>query len=48
LREIVALAAEKRIHSEIQTFPLEEIRSVMRRLSAGEIFGRAVIVPAGG
>ena len=46
LREIVRLAAENRIHSEIQTFSLEEICSVMSRLSAGEIFGRAVIVPA--
>lgn len=48
LREVVTLAAEKRIHSEIRTFPLEEIGSVMSRLAAGEIFGRAVILPAGG
>jgi D-arabinose 1-dehydrogenase-like Zn-dependent alcohol dehydrogenase len=47
LREIVRVAAENRIHSEIQTFSLEEIGSVMSRLSAGKIFGRAVIVPAG-
>lgn len=46
LREIVRLAAENRFHSEIQTFSLDDIRSVMSRLSAGEIFGRAVIVPS--
>jgi len=45
LRDIVALAAQDRVRSEIQTFPLQEIQTVMSRLSAGEIFGRAVVVP---
>ncbi len=43
LRELVALAADGKIHSEVRTFPLEEINDVMDRLAAGQIFGRSVI-----
>ena len=43
LRELVSLAATGAIHSEIQTYPLDEINAVMDRLASGEIFGRSVI-----
>ena len=45
LRELVQLAAAGGIHSEVHTYPLEEINDVMERLEAGQIFGRAVITP---
>ena len=43
LRELVSLAATGAIHSEIHTYPLDQINSVMDRLASGETFGRSVI-----
>lgn len=43
LRELVALAAAGAIHSEIHTHSLDDINSIMTRLDAGNIVGRAVI-----
>ena len=43
LQELMRLAAAGSIHSEVGTFPLEEINAVMERLAAGQIFGRSVI-----
>jgi alcohol dehydrogenase, propanol-preferring len=45
LRKLVQLAAAGGIHSEVHTYPLEEINDVMERLAAGQIFGRAVVTP---
>ncbi|HEY0502178.1 MAG TPA: NAD(P)-dependent alcohol dehydrogenase [Lysobacter sp.] len=45
LMEVIALAAEGRIHPQVQTFPLEQAVEVYRRLREGVIRGRAVLVP---
>jgi len=45
LNELLRLAAGGRIHSEIQTYPLNKINDVMQRLAAGQVFGRSVLVP---
>ncbi|QUQ63830.1 NAD(P)-dependent alcohol dehydrogenase [Kutzneria sp. CA-103260] len=46
LEEVLDLAARGRLHAEITTFPLDDAAEAYRRLEAGEITGRAVIVPA--
>lgn len=45
LMEVIALAAEGRIHPQVETFPLERAVDVYRRLREGGIKGRAVLVP---
>lgn len=45
LRDVVALAATGRLTPEITTYPLEQAAEVYQRLQAGQIQGRAVIVP---
>jgi propanol-preferring alcohol dehydrogenase len=45
LHDLLNIAAAGSIHSEIRAYPLDEVNLVMRRLGAGEIFGRAVIQP---
>ncbi|GAB2838950.1 NAD(P)-dependent alcohol dehydrogenase [Actinocorallia aurea] len=45
LAEVLDLAARGLLVPEITTFPLEEAVSAYRRLAAGELTGRAVIVP---
>ena len=46
LQEVLALAAEGKIKAEVQTFPLDDVGTAYSRLRAGEITGRAVILPA--
>lgn len=46
LQEVLALAAEGKIKAEVQTFPLDDVATAYSRLRAGEISGRAVILPA--
>jgi propanol-preferring alcohol dehydrogenase len=46
LMEVIAMARDGRIHAETTDFPLDEAVDVYRRLKAGEIRGRAVLVPA--
>ena len=46
LMEVIAMAQDGRIHAETTTFPLAEAADVYTRLKAGEITGRAVLVPA--
>lgn len=45
LVEVIALARAGRIRVETETFPLDRVEDAYRRLRAGEIKGRAVIVP---
>jgi propanol-preferring alcohol dehydrogenase len=45
LVEVLALAARGHVSPEMTTYPLEEAVDVYRRLAAGEVTGRAVVVP---
>jgi len=45
LEEVLDLAARGHLHAEITTFALDDALEAYRRLEAGEITGRAVIVP---
>jgi propanol-preferring alcohol dehydrogenase len=45
LMEVIAMARHGRIHAETTEFPLEEAVSVYGKLKAGQITGRAVLVP---
>jgi propanol-preferring alcohol dehydrogenase len=45
LMEVIALARDGRIHAETTVFPLEKAVDVYDLLKAGEITGRAVLVP---
>ena len=45
LEEVLDLAARGRLHAEVTTFALDDAIEAYRRLEAGEITGRAVIVP---
>jgi len=45
LIEVLDLAARGHIHATVTTFPLDEAAEAYRRLRAGEVTGRAVIVP---
>jgi len=45
LMEVIALAAENRLHSLVETFPLEQAVDVYQRLREGSIKGRAVLIP---
>lgn len=46
LMEVIAMARDGRIHAETTEFPLEQAIEVYARLKAGQIKGRAVLVPA--
>ena len=43
--EVIAMARDGRIHAETTDFPLGQAVDVYRRLKAGQISGRAVLVP---
>ncbi len=45
LKEIVALAQAGKIKVETQTFPLDEAATVYSQLEAGQITGRAIVLP---
>lgn len=45
LEEVLALAAAGRLSFHVERHPLEAINEVFNRLKAGEIVGRAVLVP---
>jgi propanol-preferring alcohol dehydrogenase len=45
LMEVIAMARHGQIHAEITEFPLEQAVEVYGKLKAGEITGRAVLVP---
>lgn len=45
LMEVIALAAQGRIHPLVEKFPLDRAVDVYRRLREGQIKGRAVLVP---
>ncbi len=45
LMEVIALAADGRIHPQVETFPLDQAPAVYQRLREGKIRGRAVLVP---
>ena len=45
LMEVIAMARNGRIHAETTEFPLTEAVDVYARLKAGQITGRAVLVP---
>ena len=46
LMEVIAMARDGRIHAETTEFPLTEAADVYERLKAGQITGRAVLLPA--
>jgi propanol-preferring alcohol dehydrogenase len=46
LMEVIAMARAGRIHAETTEFPLTDAVDVYAKLKAGEITGRAVLVPA--
>ena len=46
LMEVIAMARDGRIHAETTEFPLTEAVDVYAKLKAGQITGRAVLVPA--
>jgi propanol-preferring alcohol dehydrogenase len=46
LMEVVAMARDGRIHAETTDFPLTQAVDVYAKLRAGEITGRAVLIPA--
>jgi propanol-preferring alcohol dehydrogenase len=46
LMEVIAMARAGRIHAETTEFPLDDAVDVYAKLKAGEITGRAVLVPA--
>ncbi len=45
LMEVIAMARDGRIHAETTEFPLEQAVEVYDKLKAGEITGRAVLIP---
>lgn len=45
LQEVTALAREGRITPSLERYPLSDINEVMERLAAGEVEGRAVLLP---
>jgi alcohol dehydrogenase, propanol-preferring len=45
LMEVIAMARDGRIHAETTEFPLNQAVDVYRKLKAGHITGRAVLVP---
>lgn len=47
LIEVVALAAAGRLNLHVETFPLAQARDVYQKLRAGEVAGRAVLLPHG-
>jgi propanol-preferring alcohol dehydrogenase len=46
LMEVIAMARAGRIHAETTEFPLTEAVEVYAKLKAGQITGRAVLIPA--
>jgi propanol-preferring alcohol dehydrogenase len=46
LREVIDLARAGRIRAHVQTFPLDDAPAVYEQMRAGELRGRAVVVPA--
>jgi propanol-preferring alcohol dehydrogenase len=45
LMEVIAMARDRRIHAETTEFPLDQAVNVYSKLKAGQIAGRAVLVP---
>lgn len=45
LMEVIAMARDRRIHAETTEFPLEQAVEVYDKLKAGEMVGRAVLIP---
>ena len=45
LMEVIAMARDGRIHAETAEFSLGQAVEVYRKLKAGQILGRAVLVP---
>ncbi len=46
LMEVIAMARDGRIHAETTEFPLTKAAEVYEKLKAGQIAGRAVLIPA--
>jgi propanol-preferring alcohol dehydrogenase len=44
--EVIAMARDGRIHAETTEFPVAAVVDVYGRLKAGQITGRAELVPA--
>jgi propanol-preferring alcohol dehydrogenase len=45
--EVIEMARNGRIHAETTEFPLEQSVEVYDKLKAGQIKGRAVLIPDG-
>ena len=46
LMEVIAMARDGRIHAETTEYPLTKAVEVYGKLKAGQIAGRAVLIPA--
>jgi propanol-preferring alcohol dehydrogenase len=46
LMEVIAMARDGRIHAEVSEFPLDHAVDVYAKLKAGQIKGRAVLIPS--
>lgn len=47
LMEVIVMARDGRIHADTTEFPLEQAVAVYDKLKAGQITGRAVLIPDG-
>ena len=47
LLEVITMARDGRIEAETTDFPLGQAADVYRKLKAGQISGRAVLIPTG-
>jgi len=47
LTEVIAMARNGHIRAEVAEFPLDQALNVYAKLKAGQIKGRAVLVPDG-
>jgi alcohol dehydrogenase, propanol-preferring len=45
LTEILAMAAERKIHAQVSAYPLSQVNEVMEELGCGRVTGRAVLTP---
>ena len=45
--EVIAMARDGRIHAETTEYPLDQAVEVYDKLKAGQITGRAVLIPDG-
>jgi propanol-preferring alcohol dehydrogenase len=45
MREVLAMAAEGKIHCEVASRPLAQVNEVLEQVREGKVRGRLVLVP---